>query len=68
MAGKREKPEEIVSKLRQVELLQGQGAAVAEAALRNRLQNTLGGSNPRTLSIAKWPADRTAGFLFQSVI
>ena len=26
MAGKREKPEEIVSKLRQVEVLQGQGA------------------------------------------
>ena len=25
MAGKREKPEEIVSKLRQVEVLQGQG-------------------------------------------
>ena len=31
MAGKREKPEEIVSKLRQVEVLQGQGATVAEA-------------------------------------
>ncbi|MCE8009524.1 MAG: hypothetical protein HEP69_21350 [Aestuariivita sp.] len=31
MAGKREKPEEIVSKLRQVEVLQGQGAAIAEA-------------------------------------
>ena len=28
MAGKREKPEEIVSKLRQVEVLQGQGAAI----------------------------------------
>ena len=31
MAGKREKPEDIVSKLRQVEVLQGQGATVAEA-------------------------------------
>ena len=31
MAGKREKPEEIVSKLRQVEVLQGQGATSAEA-------------------------------------
>jgi putative transposase len=31
MAGKREKPEEIVSKLRQVEVLQGQGMMVAEA-------------------------------------
>ena len=31
MAGKREKPEEIVSKLRQVEVLQGQAATIAEA-------------------------------------
>ncbi len=31
MAGKRDKPEEIVSKLRQVEVLQGQGLSVAEA-------------------------------------
>ena len=31
MAGKRDKPEEIVSKLRQVEVLQGQGMSVAEA-------------------------------------
>lgn len=31
MAGKREKPEEIVSKLRQVEVLQGQGMTTAEA-------------------------------------
>ncbi len=31
MAGKREKPEDIVSKLRQVEVLQGQGATVGEA-------------------------------------
>ena len=31
MAGKREKPEDIVSKLRQVEVLQGQGATIADA-------------------------------------
>ncbi len=31
MAGKREKPEEIVSKLRQVEVLQGQGLTIADA-------------------------------------
>lgn len=31
MAGKRPTPEEIVSKLRQVEVLQGQGMAVADA-------------------------------------
>ena len=31
MAGKREKPEEIVSKLRQVEVLQGQGMPIADA-------------------------------------
>ena len=31
MAGKRERPEEIVSKLRQVEVLQGQGMTIAEA-------------------------------------
>ena len=31
MAGKRDKPEEIVVKLRQVEVLQGQGASVADA-------------------------------------
>lgn len=31
MAGKREKPEAIVSKLRQVEVLQGQGMTVADA-------------------------------------
>lgn len=32
MAGKREKPEAIVSKLRQVEVLQGQGMSIADAA------------------------------------
>jgi transposase-like protein len=31
MAGKRDKPEEIVLKLRQVEVLQGQGKSVSEA-------------------------------------
>ncbi len=31
MAGKREKPEEVVSKLLQVEVLQVQGATIAEA-------------------------------------
>ncbi len=31
MAGKRDKPEEIVMKLRQVEVLQGQGMSVADA-------------------------------------
>ena len=31
MAGKREKAEDIVSKLRQVEVLQGQGATIVEA-------------------------------------
>ncbi len=31
MAGRRDKPEEIVSKLRQVEVLQGQGMTIADA-------------------------------------
>ena len=31
MAGKRDRPEEIVVKLRQVEVLQGQGVSVADA-------------------------------------
>jgi transposase-like protein len=31
MAGKRDKPEDVVLKLRQVEVLQGQGIAVADA-------------------------------------
>jgi len=31
MAGKRDKPEEIVAKLRQVEVLQGQGMPIADA-------------------------------------
>ena len=32
MAGKREKPEQIVAKLRQVEVLQGQGMTIADAS------------------------------------
>jgi putative transposase len=32
MAGKRDKPEEIIAKLRQVEVLQGQGMKIADAA------------------------------------
>jgi putative transposase len=31
MAGKREKPEDIISKLRQVEVLQGQGMTIADS-------------------------------------
>jgi putative transposase len=31
MVGKRDKPEEIVSKLRQIEVLQGQGRSIADA-------------------------------------
>ena len=31
MAGKREKPEDIVSKLRQIEVLQGQGMTITDA-------------------------------------
>ncbi len=34
MAGKRDGPEEIVLKLRQVEVLQGQGMAIADAVRR----------------------------------
>ena len=34
MAGKREKPEDIVLKLRQVEVLQGQGKSVSESVLQ----------------------------------
>ncbi len=31
MAGKRDKPEDVVLKLRQVEVLQGQGMAIADS-------------------------------------
>ncbi len=34
MAGKKDKPEEIVLKLRQVEVLQGQGRSIADAVRR----------------------------------
>ena len=37
MAGKREKSEEIVSKLRQVEVLQGQGMTIADAVRQIRV-------------------------------
>ena len=41
MAGKRPKPEEIVSILRQVEVLQGQGMSIADAVRRVGItQNT----------------------------
>lgn len=33
MAGKRDKPEDVVLKLRQVEVLQGQGMAIADFCL-----------------------------------
>jgi hypothetical protein len=51
MAGKREKPEDIVSKLRQVEVLQGQGATVAEA-VRNV-----------STTLRQWPLEFRLGFL-----
>jgi hypothetical protein len=35
MGGKREKPEDIVLKLRQVEILQGQGKPLADAGWHN---------------------------------
>ena len=37
MGGKREKPEDIVLKLRQVEVLQGQGKPLADAGWHNFL-------------------------------
>ena len=41
MAGKRDKPEEIVLKLRQVEVLQGQGRSIADAVRQiGATQNT----------------------------
>jgi len=53
MAGKRDKPEEIVLKLRQVEVLQGQGMAVGDAVRQigvtqqtnYRWRNQYGGMN-----------------------
>jgi len=38
MAGKREKPEDIALKLRQVEVLHGQGKSVSEAVRRSLLR------------------------------
>ena len=35
MAGRRDKPEEIVSKLQQIEVLQGQGKPIADAVRQN---------------------------------
>ena len=52
MAGKRGKPEEIVSKLRQVEVLQGQGMPVAQALRQCPCPLELGhyfGSNSRRI-------------------
>ncbi len=60
MAGKREKPEDIVLKLRQVEVLQGQGKSVAEAVrqigvtiqtyYRWRKERAMSAIGPRTMA------------------
>ena len=42
MAGKRDKPEEIVLKLRQVEVLQGQGNSIADAVRQIGVVNRAG--------------------------
>ena len=62
MAGKREKPEDIVLKLRQVEVLQGQGKSVSEAVrqvgvtiqtyYRWRKERALSAIGPRTMASA----------------
>jgi putative transposase len=62
MAGKREKPEDIVLKLRQVEVLQGQGKPVSEAVrqigvtiqtyYRWRKERALSAIGPRTMASA----------------
>jgi transposase-like protein len=49
MAGKRDQPEEIVLKLRQVEVLQGQGSSIADAVRQI-------GVTPRTCY--RWRKDR----------
>ena len=59
MAGKREKPEDIVLKLRQVEVLQGQGRSVSEAVrqigvtvqtyYRWRKERAMPATGPRTM-------------------
>ncbi|WP_425602849.1 transposase [Hoeflea algicola] len=64
MAGKREKPEEIVSKLRQVEVLQGQGATIADAVRQigvtqqtfYRWRKLYGGMQRSQLRIPEYPA------------
>lgn len=61
MAGKREKPEDIVLKLRQVEVLQGQGKSVQEAVRQigvtvqtyYRWRKEYGGMNPDQLKRLK---------------
>jgi putative transposase len=62
MAGKREKPEDIVLKLRQVEVLQGQGKSVSEAVrqigvtiqtyYRWRKERAMSAIGPRTMASA----------------
>ena len=52
MVGKREKPEDIVTKLRQVEVLHGQGLSMADAVRQSgyrSTRSTAGGS-----SMAGW--------------
>jgi putative transposase len=59
MAGKRDKPEEIMLKFRQVEVLQGQGMTISEAVrqigvtiqtyYRWRKQRALSAIGPRTM-------------------
>ena len=47
MAGKRDKPEEIVLKLRQVKVLQGQGMTISEAVrqIGMTIQTTIAGAS-----------------------
>ena len=55
MAGKREKPEDIVLKLRQVEVLQGQGKSVQEAV--RQIGVTISWSAPigsSSLNVSAW--------------
>ena len=70
MAGKREKPEDIVSKLRQVEVLQGQGATIAEAVRQigvtqqtfYRWRKLYGGMQRSQLARLKDWRKRTSGY------
>ena len=57
MAGKRDKPEEIMLKLRQVEMLQGQGGSIADAVRQ------IGVTQPHyeALGISERRACRTLG-------